>query len=52
MFTASGLGLWLVSTAVLAYSGYFLDFQSTPPKILVILIPAALAVTYTVNLRG
>jgi len=46
---ASALSIWLISTAILAYSGYFLDFQSTPPKILVILIPAALAVTYTSN---
>ena len=46
---AAVLSTWLFITALLAFRGYFLDFQSTPPKILVIVIPSALAITYTVN---
>lgn len=40
------LGGWLFISALLAFGGTLLDFTSTPPKMLLILIPSILAVIY------
>lgn len=37
---------WLAFTAVTAFRGNLLDFTSTPPKIFIVVIPAALFVIY------
>ncbi len=37
---------WLVISALTAFNGTLLDFSSTPPKILVVIIPPILAVIY------
>ena len=47
--TAILLGGWLAVSAWLAISGKFLDFQSTPPKMLAAIIPPILAIAYIAN---
>ncbi len=37
---------WLVITSLVAFNGTLTDFASTPPKMLIILIPSVLIVTY------
>lgn len=37
---------WLIISAVTAFNGTLLDFSSTPPKILVVIIPPILAIIY------
>src|SRR5260221_13084254 len=37
---------WLTVAAILANRGFFMDFTSLPPRILVALIPPALAIGY------
>lgn len=37
---------WLIITSVIALRGTLLDFQTTPPKMMVILIPSVLSVIY------
>ena len=41
---AAGLGGWLTVTALLARAGLFEDFSRVPPRILVVLLPALVAV--------
>jgi len=46
IITAVLLFGWLILTSVIAFRGTLLDFTSTPPKILIVVVPAALAVIY------
>jgi hypothetical protein len=40
------LGGWMSVSAAMAIKGFLLDFQSLPPRVLVIIIPTALAISY------
>ena len=40
---------WLITTAIIAFRGTLLDFTTTPPKMMVILIPPVLAASYLCN---
>lgn len=46
------LGGWLIVSALVAFQGTLLDFTSTPPKMLLILIPSILAVIYISSSSG
>ncbi len=37
---------WLITTTIIASRGTLLDFASTPPKLMVVIIPAVLGVSY------
>jgi len=37
---------WLVTSALVAINGTLLDFTSTPPKLMIIIIPPVLAISY------
>jgi len=37
---------WLVSTSVIVFRGTLLDFTSTPPKMMSVLVPAILGISY------
>lgn len=46
VLTFCALFAWLIYSSVAAFNGTLLDFSSTPPKIFIIVIPAALIVIY------
>ena len=45
-YLLAGMVLWLMILAVLAYLGYFADFQTLPPKIFLALLPPIALVVY------
>lgn len=46
MYITTALLFWLTLLAVLAYSGFFLDFTTLPPKILLAVLPMFILITY------
>jgi len=38
-FVAAGIGIWLTILALLAWSGFFLDFAALPPRLLYAVFP-------------
>lgn len=49
IFTALIISGWLAITSVIAFNGTLLDFSSTPPKIILLVIPPVLAISYLSN---
>lgn len=46
IITAIIISGWLLLTAIIAFDGTLLDFTSTPPKIILLIIPPVLAISY------
>jgi len=46
LYAAGGLFFWLVFLAVLSFTGFFMDFQSLPPKLAVGVIPPIVIIIY------
>lgn len=40
---------WLIVTALIAFNGTLLDFTSTPPKIMIVVLPPVIAISYLAN---
>ncbi len=40
---------WLIVTALIAFNGTLLDFASTPPKIMIVVLPPVIAISYLAN---
>lgn len=49
IITALIISGWLTVTAVIAFNGTLLDFTSTPPKLILLIIPPVLAIIYLSN---
>lgn len=49
LFTALIISGWLAITAFIALNGTLLDFVSVPPKIILLIIPPVLAISYLSN---
>ncbi|HEY3252196.1 MAG TPA: hypothetical protein VGK25_13890 [Ignavibacteria bacterium] len=49
LLTMISIIAWLIITSVIAFIGTLLDFNTTPPKMMVIIIPAVLALIYLCN---
>lgn len=49
IMTALIISGWLIITAVTAFNGTLLDFTSAPPKIILLIIPPVLAISYLSN---
>lgn len=41
---ASAMLIWLLATGYLAFSGFYLDFESAPPRLIIFVLPALLAI--------
>lgn len=49
LVTALLIFSWLLTSALIAFNGTLLDFTSTPPKLMLIIIPPVLAIIYISN---